>query len=128
MGTPSPKQCIDKCNIYNTVSTFKDERGPRGGNMSKASKGRYREWVGMGWEWGATWEWKMVSYLYTMRGVHEMAKVAGEQMVLGVGEQVEWGAAAAVRCPRCWLWLLHVHMFLCCWQHFVHLVLLLGQS
>ena len=29
MGTPSPKQCIDKCNIYNTVSTFKDERGPR---------------------------------------------------------------------------------------------------
>jgi hypothetical protein len=57
--------------------------------MCKASKGRYREWAGMGREWGATREWKMVSYLCTMQGVHEMVKGAGEQMALGAGEQVE---------------------------------------
>ena len=82
----------------------------------------------MGQEWGATREWKMVSYLCTMWGVHEMVKGAGEQTALGVGEQVEWGAAAAVRHPCCWLWLLRAHTFLHCWQHFVRPVLLLDQS
>lgn len=94
--------------------------------MCKASKGKYRGWEGMGWEWGAMRRGKGVSNLCTMRGVHEGA---GDQMELGAGEQVVWGwAAAAVGRPRCWLRLPRAHAFLRCWQHFARPVLLLCLS
>ena len=76
--------------------------------MCKASKGMDREWEGKGWEQAMWREWKRAEELMYLH-MKPQGEGAGEQML------------------RLML-MLHAHVFQCSGQHFMCLVLQLGQT